>query len=89
MDLGGTLLFQPFQDRLVGFFRLFLLDPVTAIETDHVHIGYERGKVWGLRNRIPITMDHERGLLDDRVHLRQQVPVAVEVPVPVYAAREP
>jgi len=41
LGLGGTLLFQPSQNRLVCFFRLFLLDPVTAIQTDHFGSGHE------------------------------------------------
>ena len=41
LGLGGILLFQPFQNRLVCFFRLFLLDPMTAIQTDHFRFGHE------------------------------------------------
>ena len=39
LGLGGTLLVQPFQNRLVCFFRLFLLDPMAAVKADHFHIG--------------------------------------------------
>ena len=33
LGLGGTLLVQPFQNRLVCFFRLFLLDPMAAVKS--------------------------------------------------------
>jgi len=38
---GGALPCQPTQDRLVSFLRLFLLNPMAAIEADYVHIGHE------------------------------------------------
>ena len=41
LGLGGILLFQPFQNRLVCFFQLFLLDPMPAIQTNLFHIGDE------------------------------------------------
>lgn len=44
--LGSTFLLQPFLNRLVCFFRLFLLDPMTAVQADHVDVGYEVNKAF-------------------------------------------
>ncbi len=48
LKLCGILPFQPVQDRLVGLFGFFLLDPVTVIEIDDFHIGHELCQVRAL-----------------------------------------
>jgi hypothetical protein len=81
--------FQPLCDRPVGLFGLFLLDPVTAVEVDLFDVGDVFCEVLGLGYGVAIALDHEGGLVDDRVDMGEQVPVAVEVPIPVDAAGEP
>jgi hypothetical protein len=77
--LVGILLLEPFEYHSVCFFRLFLLNPMAAIQIDHLYIGYEISQVLGLRHWITVPINHERGLLDDRTHVPQQMPVAIGV----------
>ena len=70
LELGSVLPFQPFQDRLGYFIRPFLLDPMAAVQIDHLDIGHELLQVLGPRDRLAVAVDHEGGLFDDRVHVR-------------------
>src|SRR5689334_22138451 len=80
---------QPVQDRVVRLFGLLLLDPVAAVEVDLFDVGHELSEVLGLGHGVAVAVDHQGGLVDDRVDVGEQVPVAIQVPVPVDAAGEP
>ncbi len=41
---------------MVCFFRLLLLDPVTAIQVDHCHVGHELCQVLGSLSPDPLTV---------------------------------
>lgn len=83
----GKLKIRQTGDATIGK-GVVLLDPMAAVQTDLFRIRYELLQVVGLRNRVPVSIDHECWLLDDRVGGRQQVPVPVQVSVPIDAARE-
>ena len=61
---------------------------MAAIERDHIYIRNERSQFVGWRNGVAGAVDHERRLPNDRVRIRQQVPVAIKIPVPIDAARK-
>src|SRR3954451_22008043 len=53
--LSGVPLVQPLQNRLGRFRRLFLLDPMAAVQTDHFDIRHERRQVCRFLDRIPVA----------------------------------
>lgn len=80
---------KPVEHRAGRFLGHLLLDPVAAIEAEHIHIRHQICKGLGWWNRILRPVNHEGGLSDDRVRIRQNVPVAIQVSIPVDARREP
>lgn len=67
----------------------FLLDPVAAVKAELFDIGNECRQVLRAGDRVAKTVDHQCRLIDDGIDICEQVPVAVEVAVPVDATGEP
>ncbi|MEV4071890.1 helix-turn-helix transcriptional regulator [Nonomuraea fuscirosea] len=86
---GGILLFQPLHHRLVRFFRLLLLDPVTAVKADHLHAGDELRQVLGtsvLQRREQVTAaEVARELEVSERTARRDLDALTMAGVPVYS----
>lgn len=54
--LAGILLLEPFEYYSVCFFRLFLLNPMAAIQIDDLYIGHEICQVLGLGHWITVAI---------------------------------
>ena len=71
------LVAQPVQDGLGSLFRLFLLYPMAAIETDDLHIWHQIAEVLGAWDTILLAVNHQSRMADDRIHIRQNMPVSI------------
>ena len=83
---SGGGLFQPIKDQTRCLIGHLLLDPMSARQGGHVHIWNDRGQGFGSGDDVLISVDHECGHRNDRINARQDVPVAIHLPVLVDAA---
>ena len=68
---------EPVKNRPGGLFGLFLLDPMPAVERQYLNIPDKIGENLGERDHVLRSVDHESRLVDDGIHIRQDMPFAV------------
>ena len=84
----GIVAREPVQHQAIRFRRLFLLNPVSALERVHFDVRHELFESVRCLNDVVAAVDHQRGARNVLRNRCKRVPVAREVTVPIDGAGE-